>query len=98
MQGYDDLARANGKDDLYRTAYVRAASHCGFTAAEAMAAIETMVRRLDTGRWESTDATQMNTLAKSLHGSPARFTSIDRYAQKKYNRTWAPAGGPRTMR
>ena len=98
VQGYDDLVRANRKGELYRTAYVEAASHCGFTAAEAMAAIETMVRRLDTGRWDSTDPTQMNLLAKSLHGSPARFTSIERYAQKKYNRTWAPAGGARTMR
>ena len=40
--------------------------------------------RLDTGRWGSTDPEQMNTLAKSLHGSAARFTRIDRYAQKKY--------------
>jgi uncharacterized protein YjeT (DUF2065 family) len=97
VQGYDDLVRANRRDDLYRTAYVQAASHCGFTAAEAMAAIETMMRRLDTGRWASTDPAQMNTLAKSLHGSAARFTRIDRYAQKKYNRTWAPAGRPPTL-
>lgn len=40
----------------------------------------------------------MNLLAKSLHGSAARFTSIERYAQKKYNRAWAPPGGTRTMR
>ena len=65
-------------------------SHCGFSAAETMAAIETLMGRLDTGRWGSTDPEQMNTLAKSLHGSAARFTRIDRYAQKKYNRTWAP--------
>jgi hypothetical protein len=91
VQGYDDLIHANRRDDLYRTAYVQAPSHCGFTAAEAMAAIETMMRRLDTGRWGNTDPEQLNTLAKSLHGSAARFTRIDAYAQKKYNRTWAPA-------
>ncbi len=45
VQGYDDLVRANGRDDLYRRAYVQSASHCGYTAAEAMAAIETMMRR-----------------------------------------------------
>ena len=42
VQGYDDLVRANGRDDLYRTAYVQSPSHCGFTAAETMAAIETI--------------------------------------------------------
>jgi len=56
-----------------------------------MAAVETMVRRLDTGQWGSTDPEQMNVLAKSLHTSAARFTRIAPYAQKKYNRTWAPA-------
>jgi hypothetical protein len=49
-----------------------------------------MMRRLDTGRWGNTDPEQLNTLATSLHGSAARFTRIDPYAQKKYNRTWAP--------
>ena len=32
VQGYDDLVRANRKEDLYRTVYVQSASHCGFTA------------------------------------------------------------------
>jgi hypothetical protein len=39
----------------------------------------------------------MNARAKALHDSPARFTTIDAYAQKKYNRTWAPATAPKTM-
>lgn len=91
VQGYDDLVRANGKDDLYRTAYVNAPGHCGFTVAETMVAIETMMRRLDTGRWESTGPEQLNGRAKALHGSAARFIRIDPYAQQKYNRAWAPA-------
>ncbi len=95
VQGYDDLVRANGRDDLYRTAYVLSPTHCGYTPAEVMAAIETLERRLDQGQWISTDPEQMNTLAKSLDESPARFTHIDSYAQKKYNRTWAPAEGSR---
>jgi hypothetical protein len=91
VQGYGDLVRANGKDDLYRLAVVNSPAHCNYTVAETMAAVETLMRRLDTGRWESTDPEQMNGLAKSLHASAARFTRIDPYAQKKYNRTWAPA-------
>ena len=96
VQGYDDLIRANRKEDLYRTAYVHAASHCGYTAAEAAAAIETMMRRLQTGQWGSTDPASLNTLAKQLDKSAARFTVIDPYAQKKYNRTWAPVAPPAT--
>lgn len=90
VQGYDDLVRESGRGDLYRTAYVRSPSHCGFTPAETMAAVETLERRLDQGAWGSTDPEQMNSLAQSLDESPARFTQIDRYAQKKYNRAWAP--------
>jgi alpha-beta hydrolase superfamily lysophospholipase len=97
VQGYDDLIRANGKDDLYRTAYVNAPGHCGFTVAETMVAIETMMRRLDTGRWESTDPEQLNIRAKALHQSAARFIRVDRFAQEKYNRTWAPAARTGTM-
>jgi pimeloyl-ACP methyl ester carboxylesterase len=97
VEGYRDLIQANGKDDLYRLVVVNSPAHCNYTAAESLAAVETMMRRLDTGRWESTDPNAMNARAKALHDSPARFTTIDAYAQKKYNRTWAPAAAPRTM-
>ena len=97
VQGYEDLVRANGKDDLYRLAVVNSPAHCNYTAAETMAAVETMMRRLDTGRWDSTEPEQMNALARSLHASDARFTRIAPFAQKKYNRTWAPAAGTATM-
>jgi hypothetical protein len=62
-----------------------------------MAAVEAMMRRLDTGRWDSTEPEQMSALARSLHASDARFTRITPFAQNKYNRTWAPAGGTATM-
>jgi hypothetical protein len=90
VQGYDDLIHANRKDDLYRSVYVRSASHCGYTPAEAMAAIDTMMRRLDSGQWGSTEPEALNALAKSLNPSPARFVHLARLVQKKYNRTWAP--------
>lgn len=92
VEGYRDLVHANGKDDLYRLVVVNSPAHCSYSAAESMAAVETMMRRLDTGTWESTAPDQMNARAKALHNSPARFTTLDAYAQKKYNRTWAPAG------
>jgi hypothetical protein len=91
VEGYGDLIRANRKEDLYRLAVVNSPAHCNYTVAETMAAVETMMRRLDTGQWGSTEPDQLNRLAASLHGSAARFTSIEPFAQKKYNRTWAPA-------
>jgi pimeloyl-ACP methyl ester carboxylesterase len=97
VQGYADLVHANGKDDLYRLAVVNSPAHCNYSAAETMAAVETMMRRLDTGQWESTAPDQMNARATALHNSPARFTTLDAYAQKKYNRTWAPAASRSTM-
>ena len=97
VEGYRDLVHANGKDDLYRLVVVNSPAHCNYSAAESMAAVETMMRRLDTGAWESTAPDQMNARAKALHNSPARFTTLDAYAQKKYNRTWAPAGVRQTM-
>lgn len=90
VEGYGDLIRANGKDDLYRLAIVNSPAHCTYTVVETMVAIEIMMRRLDTGRWGSTEPEHLNALAKSMPGSAARFTRIDQFAQKKYNRTWAP--------
>ena len=70
VQGYGDLIRANGKDDLYRFAAVNSPAHCNYTAAETMAAVETMMRRLDTGHGEARSPEQMNALAASLSRAP----------------------------
>jgi pimeloyl-ACP methyl ester carboxylesterase len=91
VQGYDDQIQANGKEDLYRTAFTGAATHCGFTVAESAAAIEVMTRRLDTGTWTSTTPESLNVLAKELDGSSnSRFISFDEYKVDSYNRTWIP--------
>ena len=92
IQGYTDLVHTNGKDDLYRTAFVEAPTHCGFTIAETAVAMDTMMRRLDTGRWGSTAPEYLNELAKSLdvEGSLSRFIPFEDYANAKYNRTWTP--------
>ena len=90
-QGYTDLVRANGKDDLYRTAIIEAPTHCGFTPTESHAVIETMMRRLDTGSWGSTDPEHLNELARSLDESyTSRFIPGDQYMPVKYNRMWTP--------
>ena len=91
VQGYIDLVRANGNDDLLRTAIVEAPTHCDFTPTESHAVIETMIRRLDTGRWGSTDPEHLNELARSLDESyTSRFIPGDQYMPAKYNRAWTP--------
>ena len=90
MEGYADQIGANGKEGLYRAAFVEATGHCGFTVSEAAAAIETMMRRLDTGQWGNTDAEALNRLAASLDGSPSRFIPANPFRPAKYNRVWTP--------
>ncbi len=59
--------------------------------AESAAAIETMVHRLDSGRWGSTAPEDLIQLAATLDdSSPARFVAFEPYAVKEYNRTWLP--------
>ena len=89
-EGYADLIRANGREDLFRLAFIESPSHSRLTIGESMAAIETMMRRLDSGRWDSTEPEQLNELATSLHPSGGRFIRMARFAQRTYNRGWAP--------
>jgi pimeloyl-ACP methyl ester carboxylesterase len=91
VQGYEEQISANGKEDLFRVVYVNAATHCGINAAESGAAVETLLRRLDTGQWERTDPEAMNERAASLGAdAPPRFTSMDKFRQVKFNRVWIP--------
>lgn len=91
VSGYGELVAENGAQALYRTAFVDAPTHCGFNVAEAGAAVETMMRRLDTGSWESTDPADMNARGASPEGTEApRFIDNGPFLPRAYNRTWRP--------
>jgi len=91
VEGYSNLVRANGKDDVYRPVYFNAPLHCKQNVAETAAAFAVMKHRLDTGIWGSTDPDELNKLAASLGASDiARFMNFDKYKQGKYNRAWVP--------
>jgi len=49
---YADVVRAAGKQDLLRQMFVHRAGHCAFSAAETIALIQQMIKRLDTGQWD----------------------------------------------
>jgi pimeloyl-ACP methyl ester carboxylesterase len=64
---YASVVRAAGDSRLLRETFVHRAGHCTFTAAETIAALRTLMGRLDTGRWDDrTSPAAMNRLAASL--------------------------------
>jgi pimeloyl-ACP methyl ester carboxylesterase len=84
-QAYASVVRSEGDANLLRETFVHRAGHCAFTPAETLAAFQTLIHRLDTGRWEnSTNPDLLNQEAAALgptfntlgHGPvpPAFFT------------------------
>src|SRR6202041_3298054 len=51
---------------LLRQTFVDRAGHCAFTPAETIAAVETLLQRVETGRWPSIEANLLNGDAASL--------------------------------
>lgn len=90
VQGYEALANEKGYGALFRRAYVSRAGHCNFELGEVLASIETLMQRLDTGYWPSTEPKALNALAKSLHAdTKPRFFNYR--GVEKYNRIWLPS-------
>ncbi len=54
-QAYASVVRAAGNRKLLREIFVHRAGHCTFTPAETITAFQTLVHRLDTGKWRDTD-------------------------------------------
>lgn len=67
---YASVVRSTGNNSNLRQVFVHRAGHCSFTPAETITAFQTLVHRLDTGRWEdSTGPAGMNSQAASLGSS-----------------------------
>ena len=59
--------RSNGNNPLLREIFVHRAGHCSFTPAETVTAFQTLIDRVDTGRWrDSTNPTLLNQEAAAL--------------------------------
>jgi len=60
-QTYASVVREAGDSALLRQVFVHRAGHCTFTPAENLAGLQTLIHRLDTGRWDdSTNPDLMN--------------------------------------
>jgi pimeloyl-ACP methyl ester carboxylesterase len=63
---YKKVVDEAGNGEFLRRTFVDRAGHCAFTPAETIAAVQTLVHRLDTGRWHDVDASDLNHAAAAL--------------------------------
>jgi pimeloyl-ACP methyl ester carboxylesterase len=71
---YAETVSRAGDRALLRQAYVDRPGHCTFTTAELVAGVETVARRIETGRWGATTRPRaLQALAASLGLGPADF-------------------------
>jgi pimeloyl-ACP methyl ester carboxylesterase len=63
---YQKVVDEAGNGEFLRRTFVDRAGHCAFTPAETIAAVQTLINRLDTGRWDDVDATDLNNAAAAL--------------------------------
>jgi pimeloyl-ACP methyl ester carboxylesterase len=62
----DVVDRVDDNRRLLRQTFVDRAGHCAFTPAETIAAVETLLKRLETGQWPSIEANLLNGDAAAL--------------------------------
>ena len=66
---YAQRVREAGDSANLRQTYVDAIGHCNFTAADVVAAVDTVDQRVQTGQWgDSTGAAELNSAANALTG------------------------------
>ncbi|MFA9430234.1 hypothetical protein [Egicoccus sp. AB-alg2] len=89
---YAQAFRAAGANALLRQAWVERAGHCSFTQAERLAAVLTLVERIETGRWAAAASPSgLNDLAARLDaGSPLDLgtAAFFRPAPQQFLRPW----------
>ena len=81
-QAYASVVRSAGDSSLLHQVFVHRAGHCTFTPAETLTAFQTLIHRLDTGKWDgSTDPSLMNqeaaALGSTFNPAPSSFLSFE---------------------
>jgi len=77
VEEYAEDVRAGGSAALLRQAYTEHAGHCAFTTAELVAAVVTMEKRIETGRWDGlAEPRRLQALAGSLGLGSAAFVGF----------------------
>jgi pimeloyl-ACP methyl ester carboxylesterase len=65
-QAYAEVVHEAHDDSLLRETFVHRAGHVNFTPAETIAALQALIRRLDTGEWQGIDPASLNAAASGL--------------------------------
>jgi pimeloyl-ACP methyl ester carboxylesterase len=63
---YNNVVNEAGNSDFLRQIFVHRAGHCAFTPAETIAAVQSLLFRLNTGSWGPLDPDSMNAAASVL--------------------------------
>lgn len=63
---YLNVVTEAGNSDFLRQIFVHRAGHCAFTPAETIAAVQSLLTRLDSGAWGPLDANSLNAAASAL--------------------------------
>jgi pimeloyl-ACP methyl ester carboxylesterase len=63
---YKKVVDEAGNGEFLRRTFVDRAGHCAFTPAETIVAVQTLVNRLDTGRWHDVNASDLNKAAEAF--------------------------------
>lgn len=63
---YKEVVRDLGNGRLLKQTFVSRAGHCAFTPAETIAAVGTLLARMNTGEWHDVDAQDLNNAAAAL--------------------------------
>ncbi|WP_343615386.1 alpha/beta fold hydrolase [Novosphingobium sp.] len=74
-RAYADLVRRAGASPMLRQAYVQAPGHCSFTAAETVAGIEALSRRIASGRWDEAEVSAPGLNRAAAPIGKARFVA-----------------------
>jgi pimeloyl-ACP methyl ester carboxylesterase len=65
-EAYASAIHRAGRNSLLRQTFTHRAGHCAFTSAEMIAALQTLIRRLDMGEWQGADPKSLDAAASAL--------------------------------
>ena len=91
---YAQTVGAAGKQDMLRQVFVHRAGHCTFTNAETVAALQALLMRVDTGRWDDA-ALQPDALNRAARGQGASASQFFGLRFDPSFVTFRPASFPR---
>ncbi|MDH6462733.1 dienelactone hydrolase [Micromonospora sp. A200] len=78
---YATQVRRSGDPARLRQLYINRGSHCAFNAAEEITTLRTLITRIDTGRWPSTEPDQLNATTNAF--DPKYHTVHDLFSQQE---------------